>query len=444
MQLALDQMDLKQFKDVVFPHSFAEFVRGSYIDDVVDRLMASKYTMEVAPRDHFKSTRNYLEIMYVLLTSKDNVEKQYFSYIPKLAKYHIGKIKALLEANIWARTLLTDNKSKAETILDYTNQYGARITCHPQGILSFNRGIHSEYIYADDLLTDPDDKITPTKIYKVNKAVREQLFPMLKEGGVMRFVGTPQTKEDFFFDKYIQEQFLTTVSPAIKNENKRQVLWSEWMSYEKLVKTRRRIGTRGFNQEYMCVPAYDSDSYLSVSELAPCVDENLFDLKSYDGQDEVIAGFDVGRKVHPSHFAVFRKKGDLYIQLHSAWLDNMSYDDQIAYVKRAIEVYNIDIVNYDATGGEFSVMADRDELPYEMKPIIFNFKVKNGMATNLGGLINAKKIKLLDDQRQIRQMMAVTSDLNAVTTKEGHGDSFWSVALALMDEGKPSVTVFTF
>ena len=77
----------------------------------------------------------------------------------------------------------------------------------------------------------------------------------------------------------------------------------------------------------------------------------------------VIAGFDIGKKTHPSHLAVFgvvkalvREKvddkeslvwKDVLVQLCSKYMDGWDYTDQIEYLKKAIFHFKIDKLFYD-------------------------------------------------------------------------------------------------
>jgi len=447
MLLALEDMDHWTFCDKVFSYSFQDFYRGAYVEEVVGRLAKYDFTMDIAPRGHFKSTRCYLDVMYEILTARENRECHYFSFTPTMAKHHVGLIKEFIEKNIWFQTLTKDNKSHAETLLSYTNSFGAKITCRPQGINAFNRGIHCDRLYVDDPLTDPVNKTSPTAIYKVNRAFKEQLLSMGKKEWKMRIVGTPQTHEDFFFDESIQERFNTTVSKAILNDQKRKVLWPEYHSYAEMSKMRRTLGLRVFDQEYQCIPAYETDTYLTIQELAMSVDDKLENLRYYEGDDLVIAGLDIGLKVHPSHFCIFRhdKVKDKFIQIHSKWFDNWKYIDQLEYCLKAIVDFKINTLYYDGTGGEFRIFKEEKRLPPQMQEVIVgSFRVKNSFASNLGAHIAARRVKLLQDERQIKQMLAVQNDLNVIQSKDGHGDSFWSIAYALQETNKPKVTVLQY
>jgi hypothetical protein len=53
------------------------------------------------------------------------------------------------------------------------------------------------------------------------------------------------------------------------------------------------------------------------------------------------------------------------------------------------------------------------------------------MATVLSDRVTHGTVKLLDDARQTNQMLAVNNNLQAIESPQGHGDSFWSNAMAL-------------
>jgi hypothetical protein len=53
------------------------------------------------------------------------------------------------------------------------------------------------------------------------------------------------------------------------------------------------------------------------------------------------------------------------------------------------------------------------------------------MATELDAEITAENLQLLNDERQKRQLLSVDCDLKAPSNSEGHGDAFWSLALAV-------------
>lgn len=314
----------------------------------------------------------------------------------------------------------------------------ARVWFVPEGLLSFKRGIHAERIYIDDPLKDPENKLAPTVIHKINNVIKLEIYAMVKKDGKCRVVGTPQTYSDFFFDEGLRERFDVVILDAMKDEANRIALFPEWKSFDELEAIRRTIGEKSFNQEYRAKPSYSEDSYISRKELITCINPSLINQASYSGSHDVVAGYDIGKHTHPAHFSVFEtwedKDGTHYKQLLSKWLDGWDYKKQLEYLTHAIELYKIDVLRYDDTRGEFEGFKEQGLVPREMKPVHFSMKSKNSMAASMQSIVLSGNLELINDTRQTDQILAVTSDLQAFESVDGHGDSFWSNALALWQE----------
>lgn len=430
------------FVNNVFAAGFEKFVDGEYINDVCERMEAHDWTMDVTARDHFKSTRLYAEVMYDIFTAERDLEAHYFSYISTMSRYHQEKIKQLVSNNPFF-VRIVDLNPMSNSIIDYSNGK-ARYKCTPEGLLSFKRGIHADRIYVDDPLKDPENKLAPLVIHKINKAIKTELYPMVNKGGKCRIVGTPQTNDDFFFDEELGKKFTITILDAMKDEPNRISLWPEWKTFEELEEIRNTIGERTFNQEYRATPAYSEDSFISRKVLMPLINPELVNLKQYTGRNDVVAGYDIGKHAHPAHFAVFERlvnqKEIRYRQILSKWLDNWDYIDQIEYLVEAVKMYKISVLRYDNTRGEFEGFVEQRKVPNQMKPISFTMKTKNAMAVNLDSVTTSGRVELINDKRQTDQILSVTSDLQAFETPEGHGDSFWSICMALYDnERQPNI-----
>ena len=435
----LSSLSFRDFVYEVFGLSFMEekgFVGGSYIDDCCARLEKHQNLIEITARDHFKSSRVYAYLMWKLLTSKTNLEVQYFSFNDKMAGYHMVKLKDLIDINFWVQYLtqagvLIDNVKSAKTLIDYINPYGKKITITPRGIGSFARGIHCELLILDDIFKDALNKTSPTEVHNVNHRVRASLFSMVKDTGRIIVVGTPQTHQDFFFDKELEDSFTVTIKPAILSDKKQIVLWKEWMDYDALMEKKKILKPRLFNQEYMARPVYAENSFIKPEALNAVIDPNLKPVHSYRGQANVVGGWDLGKKSHPAHIAIFKEEQGHYTQLTSRWLEGWDYTKQLELVELLIQQYSVDVINYDATRGELDSMAEQGRLPSQLKPVSFTFKKKSAMATDLEAVIVDGRISLLDDARQTSQILAVDGDFQAVESPEGHGDSFWSCGMAV-------------
>lgn len=455
-------VDYRFFIYEVFAKSFDNFIGGRYIDYLAYLYGNFPWLFRVGARDHFKSTGMYAKFMHSLLCDAyTGSENHYFSYSESMSKYHIGKIKDFIKVNPYYDTL-RDLKPTAEGIIAYkwddAPPDNPPITLEPHGLLTFKRGIHCKRIFIDDPLRDPENKLNPTVIEKVNRVFFTELLDMVMKGGEAYGVGTPQTWQDFFFDPKIKQKFKVVILPAIIDEAQQKTLWPEWMDYNELAQRRDMRGVKIFNQEFQCKPVYSENSYFEERQIFHIINSDLINLP-YDVEPDaeikkllevcdVYGGLDIGKKAHPSHFAVWLKLGpDKWRQLHSKFMDGWDYAKQLEYCKKAIQIFRINRLRYDNTRGEFEGFKEQGELPYQMEPIVFSTKTKNGMAANLQKLVNKTKIndkgevedralEMIDDIRQINQILAVDNDLQAIATPDGHGDSFWSNALALGDEAQ--------
>ncbi len=441
----------KSFVNEIFSLSFKDergFVGGKYIDDCCDRLTDNQHTIEITARDHFKSTRIYAYLMYRIMTSERDIEVQYFSYNNQMSQYHLVKLKTLLYSNsIFQRMIregsLIDLVPSAKVLVEYRNVFGAKITIHPRGMQSFARGIHADIIIIDDPFPDVQEhsKASPTEVKNVNHIVRASIFSMVKKSGSIHIVGTPQTNHDFFFDEALTRQFKVSIKPAVINDKTQRVLWPQWMSYDDLMKKRNDIGANLFAQEYLASPAYVENSFLDPELLRAAIDADLKQAFNYNGEENVVAGFDIGKKAHPSHIAIFEEKNGNFKQLYSGWLDKWNYIDQVNLIEELIDRYKIDTIYYDATRGELETLAEQGKLPPQMEPVHFTTKRRQAMATALDAALTTGSIRLLNDERQRTQLLAVNNDLQAIESPEGHADSFWSVALGV---GNPAKVIQAF
>lgn len=447
--IAKARKSFRNFVYLIFSQSFDQFYGGDYIDEVCRFYEFNKDTARISARDHFKSTGLYAVIMHDIFFWEGDLEMHYFSFQEGMAGYHIGKLKNLIARNPYFVDII-DLKPKSESTMLY-NRDGYRFSLEPHGMLAFKRGIHAERIYVDDPFQDPENKLVPTVIKKINDVFVTQILDMPKKGGRLHVVGTPQTNHDFFFQKNVMQNFSIMIKPAVVSYKKRQALWPEHMDFDTLMQKKAERGPKIFNQEFMCSPVYSENSYFTEKQIDNVTDESLPNLTLNDtltGRYDVVAGHDIGKKAHPAHFVVYEIIEGKPYQRHSKWMDGWDYSrgknpdgsikefdpnhpSQIEYINACIEAFQIDTVFYDDTRGEFEALSEQGALPKQMEPIKLTAKEKFSLAANMERFITSRNIALIDDPRQAEQITMVTNDLQAVETPQGHGDSFWSNALAL-------------
>jgi len=432
--------DFYYFVYVIFSQSKSlfqkDFVSGKYLKELCELLQYNKKTARIAPRDHFKSTAFYAHFIWKMLKDADtDIEGHYFSFQYNMAAYHINKIKKAVNSNPILSQLLIDKKPTAESVIDYTIDGKHHYTLEPHGMLEFKRGIHAPLLYVDDPFQDPASKMIITVIKKINDIFTGQILDMAMDE--LHVCGTPQTQEDFFFNKDIMSRFKTMIKPAIINEKNKEVLWEEWMGWEELMVRKKEKGEKLFNQEYLCSPVFAEEAFINKDQLYSCVNNDLSNLVELETENDVIAGFDIGKKSHPSHLAVFEITGGKRRQIYNKFMDRWDYTRQIEFLKNIITDLRVDKLYYDATRGEFESLKEQGELPVEMEGVVFTSKTKHSMAMLLDKAICSKEIEFINDQRMLEQMLLVTNDLQAIETPQGHADSFWSIALTFRHEETP-------
>lgn len=443
--------DFPYFVNNVFCHSVKHFIKGEHVDNTARFLQSNKRTIRVSARHHFKSFSFYAYYMWKLLFEgpSSSIEAHYFSYNSELAGYHINKIKQCIENNPYFEDI-KDCKPTAETVLKYTwdNRYFTTIT--PHGLIQFKRGIHGDLIFVDDPFQDPENELNPTIIYKINEIFKSNILDMPKEpDGELHCCGTPQTKEDFFFDKDVTSRFKIQILPAISRDlitGEEKALWPEWMTLEELRIKEIERTSRIFSREYMCTPVYSTKSFFTKEKLdTNIINKDLTILKAslhYEPSGDVLAGFDIGKKTHPSHLSVFEFRNGKLIMIHQKFMDSWPYSNgktffdpyptQLEYIKQCIANFKIKEMRYDNTRGEFEAYSEQGLLPREMIPIVFTNRLKTSAATAFDRLVERSQIEIVNDIRLIDQICALTDDLQAAASKWGHADAFWSIALAIL------------
>ena len=413
--------------------SYERFIEGNHVSATLRFLQNHKKTMRISAKDHFKSSSLYTHFLWLLFTQRNvNREYHYFSYQESMAGYHLSKIKSMIERNPYFKEI-RDLKSMSDSVIKYTWDNEHIISLVPHGLLAFKRGIHCHGVYVDDPFQDPENKLNLTVINKINRVFVEQIMDMPFQDGFLHVVGTPQSTNDFFFNKKITTRFKVLILPAIQSEKTKKVLWQEYMNYDELVFRREERGNKSFNQEYLCTPVYVEEAWFSRQDLDPIIDPKLEILKRYKKTDteEVYLGWDLGKKQHPSHVAIFVVRDKKAYQIYEKWFDGVDYTDQLKEVNDLMILYDVSKGYFDNTRGELESFIEQDRIHHALEPVTFGTKSKHEMATNFEALVNNKRIALLDKRRMLEQILLVTNDLQSASTPEGHGDSFWSIALAL-------------
>lgn len=408
------------------------FLPARHLVEWGNRLQKNKRTATVSARFHLKSTVAIAYIAWQMYRlDRRYCEWELMAYKGELAEYHLKRLKryiAALPAFADYREL-TDAASR----LHYEKD-GMEFVASPSGILSFNRGRHPDGVICDDILRDPTTSLDISQLRKIETLFFEEIEPMPKDQ--LHLFGTPQHQADLFATLKQKSDYDVRAYPAITDFAAGRVLWPQKYGYQWLLLYKARVGEKAFNKEMLCRPVHSEEGFLKQELLARICRSRLKNYPIAKTRPKLnkpaYGGFDIGKKTHPSHLCILAPRRDKrLIQIHSAWMDGWDYIDQVAYIERAIRQFGVAQIYYDDTRAELESFREAGSLPAEMQPLIFTAREKYELAGSIDRLITQNRLRLLDEARQSDQLLNVDNDLRSIETAQGHGDCFWSLALAI-------------
>ena len=414
------------------PEYFRAWHIGVIAEDIERCIEEQKNYVAVLPRFHFKSTvLGHAFSVWRLLQGTRDQSVLYLSYSDGMAKYHINEINKTVQRNPVLKDWFSNKAPKADFSFRYTIQNRPVEIMHG-GLFSFKRGMHvNGALIADDVLRDPENPLNAAQLSKVeDHFLTESMFIPLK-GVPVIVLGTPMMPGDLLTKLQKDDRFISRVLPALDPAPDRRVLMPELYNEEWLLE-QQKARPKSFASEFMLIPHFSTESYFEGEDIDNCEDGKLRSFpatKKYELEsgEELFAGFDIGKKRHPSHLVIFKKKGSKIEQIHQSWLDGWSYSDQVEYLNEVAQNFKITKGYIDNTRGE---LEDRG-LDRTWHSMHFTLKAKNTMAQIFEKYVHSGDLSILKDERQRQQILSVNNELKAPETPMGHGDAFFSIAMAL-------------
>ena len=415
------------------PEYFQAWHVGVLADDMEECVNTGQNYVAVLPRFHFKSTvLGHAFSVWRLLTAPRDCSVLYLSYSDGMARYHIAEINKAVNRNPVLSELMVSRNPKADFSARFHINKKPMEIMHG-GLFSFKRGMHvNGALIADDVLRDPENPLNMGQITKVeDHFLTESMFIPLK-GVPVIVLGTPMMPGDLLAKLQDDPRFNSRVLPALDPEPGRRVLMPELYSEEWLLQ-QQAARPKSFASEFMLIPHFSTEAYFDEEEITKCEYDKLRsapatqEFTDIETGDQMFGGFDVGKKRHPSHLVIFRKRGEYIEQVHQSFLEGWSYSDQIEYLNDVAENFNLTLGYIDNTRGE---LEDRG-LNHRWLSMTFTKKSKNTMAHIFEQFIHSGNLRLIIDERQKQQILSVSNELKAPDTPLGHGDAFFSIAMAL-------------
>ena len=446
---------LPRFGLSIYRKNIPYWVGGNYVVERLHALQKYNRTILLGARDHFKSSPFYGLLMWELMKGVFEEEHMYFSYNADLAKKHVRRIKRQVRANPLFKYYVRDLSPGSDYIVNYENRFtGRQQLITPFGILGGFRGEHTHGILLiDDPFRDEAEKLAAANVTKINGFIRDGLMQVPTAGSPtaqLHITGTAQTQEDIFFDESLDIQnggrYHRNIRPACSEHDLSQdILWRERWTAAMLAAKRREIGQAAFKQEFLCIPAYETQPLLSEEYLDLAIDDDLreiYDQSFLPGGVNVL-GWDPAEKRHSSPIVIYHVENGIWTQIRCKFFDRAGYVQQAKWVCWAWDHYKISRGRADNTNGVLSALYENGNLPKRLELMHISGRLKQDIAHGLDSLLteNAdpkgkRRIRILPNSRQRMHMLAVQADtLNAAETRDGqgkigHGDAFWANALA--------------
>lgn len=196
-----------------------------------------------------------------------------------------------------------------------------------------------------------------------------------------------------------------------------------------------------FNQEYMCIPEDDADSYLPWELIIPVSNKAIMAVDWQTLPGPFFLGYDVARKKDLSVITLYHQVGSMLIQCADIHLTKMTFTNQQRILHSLLDDHRIKRACIDATGIG-AMMAEQAAEKYGTSRVIevnFTMASKLELAIPFKRRFEDKTIAIYDDLKlhaDLRSVKKTTSAAgNVIFTTEagasdGHADRFWSHALA--------------
>jgi len=359
-------------------------------------------------------------------------EVLYFSSVYDVAFHTISLLKRMLRHLEWYEGEW-EPASDSEGNLWCRTRDGREFKVIPWGFLKASRTLHPNMVIVDDPLQDFPELDISHAVSKTSRLFFGTIVPLAMEE--THVGGTSQSPDDFFWETRNFGEWNWKMYPIVDSEGKPN--WPELWPKERIKKEREKVGDTRFKVEYLLIPYALEDSYLDYDLIRKAINKKL---KNYEFQEELpafdttIGGLDLGKVRHPSHLAIFGVNFEPFklVQIHSKWFDKADYRTILEYCKEAEKAFGVELLFYDDTRSVFEPYKEDGELPACMEDGGVNMsKRTNSLASALRRVFEQNKIELIYDERQIEQLRVVNRSLKAPVTKGGHGESFWSLALAV-------------
>ncbi len=202
-----------------------------------------------------------------------------------------------------------------------------------------------------------------------------------------------------------------------------------------------------FQQELECDFVDESYAYFPYDLILPCTHDNVVvaedasDIQATKGR--LVAGYDVGRTRDASELAVFERRAD---GLHCVMLKSFvksPFAAQEAELRRLLNKLPVARLSIDNSGIGMNLAENLAREFPQVVPETFTNARKEQWAVDFKILLQRREVALPKDRRLVSQIHSIKRTVlpsgkvsfdSERSSKNGHADKFWAVALACQQE----------
>lgn len=370
-----------------------------------------------------------------------------------------------LEENDYLKFLVPESKDVTWNKNQLTTTNGN--TYYVKPFSDSARGIHVNYLIADDILRNKD--VTHDQIKDTFWSV---FFPTVQtKKGQILVVGTPQSVDDLFAElkkkkwKYIWKSAILNYG----TENEKS-LWPEGFTLKELYEIRNSMTVGRFNIEYMTNPTLTGSSIFPLDKILECTDDALgysYDIKGsgFLGCDFALSGSKWGdfsvfvaidsfkgiwKKTHINDIGdktIVEVENPVIIRKIDR-MKGLSFEAQVRRIKQMYESMNPcnKIIIDSSTFGQVFLQDLRSEcLPVDGQD--FSSKNRNILLIGLSKLISSGRLVIPNDENDpvasrmakilIRELSGFKELESSFKSTTKHDDVAMATALAVKNVGSP-------
>ncbi|MEO7735991.1 MAG: terminase family protein [Kofleriaceae bacterium] len=400
------------------------------------------FACEATARCHLREAHTAVMVSYNLEDAKEKV-----NYARQLAE----------ELPLaYRKKLVTDSKTELGFLSNGVSKRVSRIISNPSKAPRGKKGD----IYLDELAHYANDR----EVYKGSTAL------ILRSRGQLTGCSSPLGRRGVFWEiarqelrkyrAYWRQQVPWWLCRFFCTDVPRAAKQAPVMTTEDRVRT---FGTKDIQDQFDSLALEDfqgefendysdeSYSFYPYELILPCTSDELVlaeDFATFGAiEGRLVAGFDVGRKRDLSELSIFEDIGGKKVCRMLRSYDKVPFAEQEADLRRMLSMLPIGRFSIDQNGIGMHLAENLGREFGQVVPETFSNESKEIWATDFKIQLQRKDVVLPKDRELVAQIHGVKRGLTPTGKPsfeverdaggKGHGDKFWSVALACQKERGP-------